>query len=150
MIGKSLVNDFLYTKLKYKQYPYFSLNIPLMFFCVSFHSAFCLASPCFFFVYLNIYLMHYQDNNIEHHKVSAIHFKLPAFLEKKGNKQTYSSSLQLKGCAQYSLLVDITHYWLFKFLVEVKFLVGRQISSRSLVNVNCKYAKQWRSQKSAS
>ena len=39
-------------------------------------------------------------------------------------------------------MVDITHYWLFKFLVEVKFLVGRQISSRSLVNVNCKYASE--------
>ena len=58
MIARSLVNDFQYTKLKYKQYLYFSLNIPLMF-----------LSPCFFFVYLNFYLTYYQDNNTEHHKV---------------------------------------------------------------------------------
>ena len=60
-------------------------------------------------------------------------------LQKKNRKQNscFCYSLQLKGCAHYSLLVDITHYWLFKFLVEVKFLVGTQISSRSLVNVNC-------------
>ena len=37
-------------------------------------------------------------------------------------------------------MVDITYYWLFKFLVEVKFLEGRQISSRNLVNMNCKHA----------
>ena len=28
MIGKLLANDFQYTKLKYKQHLYFSLNIP--------------------------------------------------------------------------------------------------------------------------
>ena len=50
--------------------------------------------------------------------------------------------MQLKGCAQYSLVVEITNYWLFKSLVEVKFLVGRQISSRSLLNVNYKYASE--------
>ena len=76
-------------------------------------------------------------------KLSILHtVEIARFFSKKGNKQKSSYSLQLKGCAQYSLLVDITHYWLFKFLVEVKFLVGRQISSRSLVNVNCKYASE--------
>ena len=31
MTGKSLANDFQCTKLKYKQYLYFSSNVPLMF-----------------------------------------------------------------------------------------------------------------------
>ena len=115
----------------------FSLNIPLMFLlCFFLFSLFL--SPCFFFVYLNFYLMYYQDNNTEHHKVIYPPYSRNCqVLQKRGNKQKYSYSLQLKGCAQYSLLVDITHYWLFKFLVEVKFLVGTQISSRSLVSVNC-------------
>ena len=70
-------------------------------------------------------------------KLSTIHtVEIARFFRKKGNKQKYSYSLTLKVCAQYSLLVDITHYWLFKFLV------GRQISSRSLVSVNCKYASE--------
>ena len=136
MIGKSLANCFLYTKLKYKQYLYFSLNIPLMFFF--FIQFICLVSPWFFFVYLKFYLMYYQDNNTEHQKVIYPPYSrnCQSSLEKKGNKQKYSSFLQLKCCAQCSLLVDITHYWLFKFLV------GRQISSWSLVNVNCKYRKK--------
>ena len=140
MIGKSFANDFQYTKLKYKQYLYFSLNISLMFvLCFFLFSLFL--SPCFFFVSLNFYLMYYQDNYTEHHKVIYPPYSRNCqVLQKKGNKQKYSYSLQLKGCAKFSLLVDITHYWLFKFLGEVKFLVGRQISSRSLVNLNCKYA----------
>ena len=120
MICKSLANDFHYTKLKYKQYLYFSLNIPPLFLL-----CFFLLSPCFF-VYLKFYLMYYQDNITEHHKVIYRPYSRNSqFLQKKtGNKET------------------VTHYWLFKFLAEVKFLVGRQISSRSLVNVNCKF--YWR------
>ena len=79
----------------------------------------------------------------EHHIFHTV--EIARFFRKKNrkqNKQKYCYFLQLKGCAHYSLLVDITHYWLFKFLVEVKFLVGRQISSRSLVNVNCKSVKK--------
>ena len=142
MIVKLLANDFQYTKLKYKENLYFSLNLPLVFLlCFFLFSLFL--SPCSFFVYLNFYLTYYQDNNTEHHKVIYSPYSRNCqFFRKKGNKQKYSYSLQLKGCAQYSLLVDITHYWLFKFLIEVKFLVGRQISSRSLVNVNCKYASE--------
>ena len=144
MISKLLANDFQYTKLKYKQYLYFSLNIPLMFLlCFFLFSLFL--SPCFFFVYLNFYLMYYQDNNTEHHKVIYPPYSRNCqVLQKKntGNKQKYSYSLQLKGCAHYSLLVDIIHYWLLKFLVEVKFRVGRQISSRSLVDVNYTYATE--------
>ena len=139
MIGKSLANDFQYTKLKYKQYLYFSLNIPFMF-LLCFFSFSLFVSPCFFFVYLNFYLMYYQDNNTEHHKVIYPPYSRNCqVLQKKNRKQNscFCYSLQLKGCAHYSLLVDITHYWLFKFLVEVIFLVGTQISSRSLVNVNC-------------
>ena len=129
MIGKSLANDFQYTKLKYKQYLYFSLNIPLMFLlCFFLFSLFL--SPCFFFVYLNFYLTYYQDNNTEIIKLYILHtVETARFFRKKRNKQKSSYSMQLKGCDQYSLLVDVTHYWLFQFLVEVKFLVGRQISS---------------------
>ena len=105
MIGKSLANDFQYTKLKYEQYLYFSLNIPLMFLlCFFLFSLFL--SPCFFFVYLNFYLMYYQDNNTEHHKVIYPPYRRDCqILQKKGNKEKYSYSLQLKGCAQYTLLV---------------------------------------------
>ena len=101
-------------------------------------------SPCFSFVSLNFYLIYYQDNNTEHHKFIYLPYSRNCqVLQKKiGNKQKYFYSLQLIGWAHYSLLVDITHYWLFKLLVEVKFLVGRQIYSRSLVNVNCKYASE--------
>ena len=101
--------------------------------------------PCFFFVYLNLsfslnlihfYLIYYQESII---KLSILHTEEIArfFRKKQETKQLFCYSLQLKGCAHYSLLVDITHYWLFKFLVEAKFLEGTQISSRSLVNVNC-------------
>ena len=81
MIGKSLANDFQYTKLKYKQYLYFSLNIPLMFLL------------CFLLFSLLV--------------------------------------LQLKGCAQYSLLV---------IQISSRSQISSRISSRGLVNVNCKYA----------
>ena len=75
-------------------------------------------------------------------KLSILHVVQIVRFFKTANRQKYSYSLQLKGCAHYSLLVDITHYWLLKFLVEVKVRVGRQISSRSLVNVNYKYATE--------
>ena len=140
MIGKSLANDFQYTKLKYKQYLYFSLNIPLMFLlCFFLFSLFL--SPCFFFVYLNFYLTYYQDNNTEHHKVVYPPYSRNCLVLQKKRKQTkVFLFLATKRLCSVLLLVDITHYWLFKFLVKVKFLVGRQISSRSLVNLNCKYA----------
>ena len=142
MIGKSLANDFLYTKLKYKQYLYFSLNIPLMFLlCFFLFSLFL--SPCFFFVYLNFYLMYYQNNNTEHHKVIFPPYSRNCQVLQKKRKQTkIFLFLATKRLCSVLLLVDITHYWLFKFLVKVKFLVGRQISSRSLVNVNCKHANE--------
>ena len=86
-------------------------------------------------------------------KLSMIHtVEIARFFRKKNrkqNKQKYCYSLQLKSCAHYSLLVDITHYRLFKSLmVDIthywlfKFLVVRQISGRSLVNVNWKYASE--------
>ena len=132
MIDKSLANDFQYTKLKYKQYLYFSLNIPLMFLlCFFLFSLFL--SPCFFFVYLNFYLIYYQDNNTEHHKVINPPYSRDCqALQKKGNIPI--------PCNWKPALS--THYWLFKFLVEVKFLIGRQISSRGLVNVDCKHASK--------
>ena len=147
MIGRSLVYDFQYTKLKYKQYLYFSLNIPLMFLLCFFLFSlfismfiFCLLKLVLSLNLIYFYLMYYQNNSTDSIiKLSILHtVEIVRLLRKnrKQNKQKYCYSLQLKDCAHYSLLVDITHYWLFKFLVEVKFLVGRQISSRSLVNVN--------------
>ena len=105
MIGKSLANDFQYTKLKYKQYLYFSLNIPLMFLlCFFLFSLFL--SPCFFFVYLNFYLMYYQDNNTEHHKVIYPPYSRDCqVLQKKRKKTKIFLFLVNKGCAPYSLLV---------------------------------------------
>ena len=87
MIGKSLANDFLYTKLKYKQYLYFSLNIPLMF-LLCFFSFSLFVSPCFFFVYLNFYLMYYQNNNTEHHKVIFPPYSRNCQVLQKKRKQT--------------------------------------------------------------
>ena len=59
--------------------------------------------------------------------------EIARFLRKnrKQNKQKYCYTLQLKGCAHYSLLVHL-----------FKFLAGTQISSRSIVNVNSKHANQ--------
>ena len=76
---------------------------------------------------IHFYLLYYQDNNTEHHKVNFISIEIARFLRKnrKQNKQKYCYSLQLKGCAHYSLLVD-----------PFKLLVGREISSRSIANVN--------------
>ena len=61
--------------------------------------------------------MYYQDNSTERHKViSILHaVEIPRFFKKKNrkqNKQKYGYSLKLKGCAHYSLLEDITHFWL--------------------------------------
>ena len=72
--------------------------------------------------------MYYQDNNTEQHKVIY-----PAYnrngqvLQEKREQTKIFQFYATKGCAQYSLLVDNTYSWLFKSLVEVKFLVGRQI-----------------------
>ena len=130
MIGKSLANSFQYTKLKYKQY--FQFKYTTMFLlCFFLFTLFI--SPCFFFVYLNLsfslnlihfYLIYYHESII-----SFIQQKLPGSSEKKtGNKIGVLSFLATKRLCS-SLLVDITHYWLFKFL-KVKFFVGTQISSQ--------------------
>ena len=126
MIGKSLANDFQYTKLKYKQYLYFSLNIPLMFLlCFFLFSLFL--SPCFFFVYLNFYLMYYQDNNTEHHKVIYPPYSRNCQVLQKKRKQTKIflflatkrlCLLRITG-RHYSLLVIEISSRLDKFLVEV-------------------------------
>ena len=126
MIGKSLANDFQYTKLKYKQYLYFSLNIPLMFLlCFFLFSLFL--SPCFFFVYLNFYLMYYQDNNTEHHKSTYHPYSRNCQVLQKKRKQTKIflflatkrlCLLRITG-RHYSLLVIEISSRLDKFLVEV-------------------------------
>ena len=142
MIGKSLANDFQYTKLKYKQYLYFSLNIPLMFLlCFFLFSLFI--SPCFFFVYLNLsfslnlihfYLIYYQESTI---KLSILHTEEIArfFRKKQETKQLFCYSLQQKGCAHYSLLVDSTHYWQTVLITGRQYsLLVIQISSRSQIS----------------
>ena len=120
MIDKSLANDFQYTKLKYKQYLYFNLNIPLVFLlCFFLFSLFL--SPCFFFVYLNFYLMYYQDNNTEHHKVIYPPYSRNCQVLQQKRKQT---KIFLFLATKRLCLVLITgrHYSLLVI----------QISSRSL------------------
>ena len=120
MIGKSLANYFLYTMLKYKQYLYFSLNIPPMFFFIQF---ICLVSPCFFFVYLNFYLMYYQDNNTEHHKVIYPPYSRNCQVLQKKRKQT-KIFLFLATKRLCSVLITGRHYSLLVI----------QISSRSQIS----------------
>ena len=130
MIGKSLANDFQYTKLKYKQYLYFSLNIPLMFLLFFLFSLFL--SLCFSFVYLNFYLMYYQDNNTQHHKVIYPPYSRNCqVLQKKMRKQT-KIFLFLATKRLCSLLITGRHYS----------LLVTHLSSRSLVNVNYKYVSE--------
>ena len=120
MIGKSLANDFQYTKLKYKQYLYFNLNIPLVFLlCFFLFSLFL--SPCFFFVYLNFYLMYYQDNNTEHHKVIYPPYSRNCQVLQQKRKQT-KIFLFLATKRLCSVLITGRHYSLLVI----------QISSRSL------------------
>ena len=68
--------------------------------------------------------MYYQDNNTEHPKVIYLPYSRNCQIlwKKTGNKinKKYCSTLKLNGCGHYSLLVDITHYRLLKFLVEIK------------------------------
>ena len=124
MIGKSLANDFQYTKLKYKQYLYFSLNIPLMFLlCFFLFSLFL--SPCFFFVYLNFYLMYYQDNNTEHHKVIYPPYSRNCQVLQKKRKQT-KIFLFLATKRLCSVLITGRHYSLLVIQISNR----SQISSR--------------------
>ena len=124
MISKLLANDFQYTKLKYKQYLYFSLNIPLMFLlCFFLFSLFL--SPCFFFVYLNFYLMYYQDNNTEHHKVIYPPYNRNCqVLQKKNRKQT-KMFVFLATKRLCSLLITGRHY----SLLVIEICSRSQISS---------------------
>ena len=91
MIGKSLANDFQYTKLKYKHL-YFILHLFLLFLQFIYQSLFLF---CFFKLLFNLvhfYLMYYQGNNIEYHQVNYPPYeKLPDFWKKnrKQNKQKY-------------------------------------------------------------
>ena len=139
MIGKSLANGFQYTKLKCKQYLQFKdttyVSFMFLFIHIIYQSLF-LFNLSVFLNLIHFYLIYYQESII---KLSVLHtVEIASFLRKKQEtKQLFCYSLQQKGCAHYSLLVDITRYWLFRFLLEVKFLVGTQISSRSLVIVNC-------------
>ena len=131
MIGKSLANDFQYTKLKYKQYLYFSLNIPLMFLlCFFLFSLFI--SPCFFFVYLSLsfslnlihfYLIYYQESII---KLSVLYtVEIARFFRKKQEtKQLFLLFLATKRLC--SLLITGRHYSLLVIQISSR----SQISSR--------------------
>ena len=124
MIGKFLGNDFQHTKFKCKQYLNISLNIPLMFLlCFFLFSLFL--SPCFFFVYLNFYLMYYQDNNTEHRKVIYFPYSRNCqFLQKK-RKQT-KILLFLATKRLRSIFITGRHYSLLVIQISSR----SQISSR--------------------
>ena len=127
MIGKSLENDFQYTKLKYKQYLHFSLNIPLMFLlCFFLFSLFL--SPCFFFVYLNFYLMYYQDNNTEHHKVIYLPCSRNCQALQKKRKQT---KIFLFLATKRLCLVLITgrHYSLLAIQISSRSQISRRLTN---------------------
>ena len=124
MIDKSLANDFQYTKLKYKRYLYFSLSIPLMF-LLSFFLFSLFLSPCFFFVYLNFYLMYYQDNNTEHHKVIYPPYSRNCQVLQKKRKQT-KIFLFLATKRLCSVLITGRHYSLLVIQISSR----SQISSR--------------------
>ena len=124
MIGKSLANDFQYTKLKYKHYLYFSLNIPLMFLlCFFLFSLFL--SPCFVFVNLNFYLTYYQDNNTEHHKVIYPPYSRNCQVLQQKRKQT-KIFLFLATKRLCSVLITGRHYSLLVIQISSR----SQISSR--------------------
>ena len=144
MTGKSLPNDFQYTKLKYKQHPYFSLNIPFFFFCYfCFVSIQFLYQSLFLFCFLSLNsihfcLMYYQDNNTEHHKFIyppySINFQV---LQKKQEKKTTKILLLLATKRLCSLLITGNHY----SLLIIQIVNGRhylllviQISSSSQIS----------------
>ena len=125
MIGKSLANDLQYTKLEYKQYLYFRLNMPLMFLlCFFLFSLFL--SLCFFFVYLNFYLMYYQDNNTEHHKAVYAPYSRNCQVLQKKRKQTKKTFLFLATKRLCSVHITGRHYSLLVIQISSR----SQISSR--------------------
>ena len=124
MIGKSLADDLQYTKLKYKQYLYFSLNIPLMFLLCFFLFSLFLC-PCFFFANLNFYLRYYQDNNTEHHKVVYPPYSRNCQVLQKKRKQT-KIFLFLATKRLCSVLITGRHYSLLVIQISSR----SQISSR--------------------
>ena len=92
MIGRSLVYDFQYTKLKYKQYLYFSVNTPLMFLLCFFLFSlfinmfiFCLLKLVFSLNLIYFYLMYYKDNSTDSIiKLSILHaVEIARLLRKK-------------------------------------------------------------------
>ena len=104
MVGKSLANDFQYTKLKYEQYLYFSLNIPLMFHLFLFIQfiyqslfLFCLFKLVFSINLIHFYLMYYPHNNTEHHKVAyAPYCRNFQVLQKKHSKKIQYIAISCK------------------------------------------------------
>ena len=102
----------------------FSLNISLMFLlCFFLFSLFL--SPCFFFVYLNFYLMYYQDNNTEHHKVIYPPYSRNCQVLQKKRKQT-KIFLFLATKMLCSVLITGRHYSLLVIQISSR----SQISSR--------------------
>ena len=143
MIGKSLANDFQYTKLKDKQYLQFKCTM-FFNFCFFLFSLFISSLYYLFFVCLlklalslnsifskfHFYLMYYWDNSTEHYKViSILHaVEIVRFFRRKQETKFYGKRKQ--ETTFYSLLEYISYYWLnaqwksnfqqvYKFLVEV-------------------------------
>ena len=125
MIGKSLANGFQYTKLKYKQYLQFKYTtyVSFMFLFIQF-----IYQSLFLFCLLKLVLFSKFNSSLpnllsgEHHKaIYPPYSRNCQVLQKKtGNKVAVLLFLITKRlCSLLITLVDITHYWLFKFLVEV-------------------------------
>ena len=133
MIGKSLANSFQYTKLKYKEYFQFKYTTYVSFLFLFIHFIY---QSLFLFCLLKLILFSKFNSFLpnllsrEHHKAICLPYSrnCQVLQKKKGNKIGVLSFLATKRLCS-SLLVDITHYWLFKFL-KVKFFVGTQISSQ--------------------
>ena len=143
MIGKSLANYFQYTKLKYKQYLYFSLNIPLMFLlCFFLFSLFI--SPCFFFVYLSLsfslnlihfYLIYYQESIV---KLSVLYtVEIARFFRKKQEtKQLFLLFLATKRLC--SFLVTGRHYSLLVIQISCRCHISSGYTNFQQKSCQCK------------
>ena len=90
MIGRSLANEFQYTKLKYKQYLQvkYTTYVSFMFLFIQsiyqFLLLFCLLKLVLSLSLIYFYLMYYQDHDTDHHKViSPSHSRNLEVLQRK-------------------------------------------------------------------
>ena len=117
MVGKSLANDFQYTKLKYEQYLYFSLNIPVMFHLFLFIQfiyqslfLFCLFKLVFSINLIHFYLCIIPTIIQSIIKLSMLHtVEISRFFRKKTGKKL-TILLFLANKRLLSLLTTGRHY----------------------------------------